>query len=57
MKTKTFYPAVISFRLTSPVKKSIKEICRSEGLTYSQLFRRLSNELILTKNFPKNDEN
>lgn len=57
MDSKTYYPSVISFRLTQPAKKRIREICKSEGLTYSQLFRRITNELLFNSKITHNDSN
>jgi predicted DNA-binding protein len=51
-----YYPSVISFRLSFEAKKRIKEICKSEGLTFSQFFRRQTTKFLTTKQTQHNDK-
>jgi antitoxin component of RelBE/YafQ-DinJ toxin-antitoxin module len=51
-----YYPSVISFRLSFEAKKRIKEICKTEGMTYSQFFRSMTNKFLTTKQTQHNDK-
>jgi predicted DNA-binding protein len=52
-----YYHSVISFRLSFEAKQRIKEICKTEGMTYSQFFRKMTNNFLITKQIQHNDKN
>lgn len=46
MKTaETIYPSVISFRLTRNEKKRIISLCDRKGITISEYFRLITNQI------------
>jgi antitoxin component of RelBE/YafQ-DinJ toxin-antitoxin module len=44
-KEKTIYPSVISFRLTRSEKKRIISLCDRKGITLSEYFRIITNQI------------
>jgi predicted DNA-binding protein len=52
-----YFPSVVSFRLSFEAKKRIKEICKTEGMTYSQFFRKMTNNFLTNKHHKQNDKN
>ena len=46
MPAKTIYPSVVSFRLSRTDKKKIVQHCSLQGLTLSEYFRKINDEIL-----------